>query len=271
MKKTPKFIIPLIFVLIALIIFLSKSTINIGAGRAGVLFKTFGGGVVTEKPPLGEGFHIIAPWNDVIVYNVKQQEILEKMSVLSSNGLDIKLEATVWFQPNYGELGLLHQKRGTNYVNDVIKPAIRSAARSVVGRYTPEQIYSSKRDAIQKEIFEETKAILDHQYIKLNAVLVRDVSLPLTIKTAIERKLKQEQESLEYEFRIIKERKEAERKRIEAKGIKDFQDIVSNGISEKLLKWKGIEATLDLAKSPNAKVVIIGSGKEGMPIILGNN
>jgi len=271
MKNTPKFLIPLVFILIVLIIFLSKSTINIGSGRAGVLFKTFGGGVVTDKPPLGEGFHIIAPWNDVIVYNVKQQEILEKMSVLSSNGLDIKLEATVWFEPNYNKLGFLHQKRGTNYVNDVIKPAIRSAARSVVGRYTPEQIYSSKRDAIQKEIFEETKIILDNQYIKLNDVLVRDVSLPLTIKTAIERKLKQEQESLEYEFRIVKERKEAERKRIEAKGIKDFQDIVSNGISEKLLKWKGIEATLDLAKSPNAKVVIIGSGKEGMPIILGNN
>jgi len=271
MKNVPKFLVPLVFILIVFIFFLSKSTINIGSGRAGVLFKTFSGGVVTDKPALGEGFHIIAPWNDVVVYNVKQQEILENMSVLSSNGLDIKLEATVWFQPNYSQLGLLHQKRGVNYVNDVIKPAIRSAARSVVGRYTPEQIYSSKRDAIQKEIFEETKKILDNQYIQLNAVLVRDVSLPLTIKTAIERKLKQEQESLEYEFRIIKERKEAERKRIEAKGIKDFQDIVSNGISEKLLKWKGIEATLDLAKSPNAKVVIIGSGKDGMPIILGNN
>ena len=133
------------------------------------------------------------------------------MQVLSSNGLEIQLEASAWFQPQTENIGLLHQEKGENYISRVIQPAIRSAARSVVGRYTPEQLYSSKRDIIQTEIFEETKKILDNQHIQLNEVLVRDVTLPSTIKDAIERKLKQEQESLEYEFRLVTAKKEAEK------------------------------------------------------------
>jgi len=129
---------------------------------------------------------LVAPWNKVIVYEVRQQEVFEKMQVLSSNGLEIKLDASAWFQPDYSKLGLLHQQKGENYVQRVLLPTIRSAARSVVGRYTPEQLYSSKRDAIQKEIFEETKKIVENQYIQLNEVLVRDVTLPPTIKEAIE-------------------------------------------------------------------------------------
>ncbi|MDH3323658.1 MAG: prohibitin family protein, partial [Flavobacteriaceae bacterium] len=192
----PKGILPLVFLGIIAIIFISKSTVTLEAGEAGVLWKRFGGGVVTDQPPLGEGFHFVAPWNNVIVYEVRQQELTEKMKVLSSNGLDIQLEATAWYQPITTELGKLHQTKGQNYLDRVLKPAMRSATRSVVGRYTPEQIYSSKRDAIQEEIFEETKKIVDQQYIQLNDVLVRDVTLPNAIKDAIERKLGQEQESL---------------------------------------------------------------------------
>ena len=153
----------------------------------------------------------------------------------------------------------------------MIKPSIRSAARSVVGRYTPEQIYSSKRDAIQKEIFEETKMILDNQYVQLNDVLVRDVTLPPTIKTAIENKLKQEQEFLEYEFTIQKAQKEAERQKIDAEGKAAANRILNQSLTTNILKEKGIQATVELAKSSNSKVIVIGSGKEGMPIILGNN
>jgi len=271
MEKLPKIAMPIVVLIIIVVIVLSKSTLTIGSGQAGVLYKTFGGGVVTDQAPLGEGFHIIAPWNRVFIYEVRQQEIFEKMQVLSSNGLEIKLDASAWFQPKYESLGVLHQQKGEKYIQRVLMPAIRSAARSVVGRYTPEQLYSSKRDVIQSEIFEETKKIVDGQFIQLNEILVRDVTLPSTIKEAIERKLKQEQESLEYEFRLVTASKEAEKQIIEAQGKADANRILSASLTDKILQDKGIEATIKLSESPNAKVIVIGSGDSGLPLILGNN
>jgi regulator of protease activity HflC (stomatin/prohibitin superfamily) len=268
--QLPKTIMPMLILGIIAIIFLSKSTVNIEAGEAGVLWKRFDGGVVTDKPALGEGFHIVAPWNNVVIYEVRQQELFEKMKVLSSNGLDIILETTAWYMPKAGDLGRLHQEKGENYLDRIIKPALRSAARSVVGRYTPEQLYSSKRDIIENEIFDETKKILSNEYIQLNDVLVRDVTLPPTIKDAIERKLKQEQESLEYEFRLVTASKEAEKVRIEAQGKADANRILSASLNDNILQDKGIEATMQLANSANAKVIVIGSGDSGLPIILGN-
>ena len=205
------------------------------------------------------------------VYEVRQQEVFEKMNVLSSNGLDIQLEASAWFQPKYADLGKLHKEKSEAYRQRILLPAIRSAARSVVGRYTPEQLYSSKRDAIQLEIYEETKKIVEDQYIQLNEILVRDVTLPSSIKEAIERKLKQEQESLEYEFRLVTASKEAEKVRIEAQGKADANRILAASLTTNVLKDKGIEATMKLAESNNSKVVIIGSGDDGLPLILGNN
>ena len=260
------FLVPIIFVLVILF---TKSTETIKSGQAGVLYKTFGNGVDTLKT-YGEGFHLVAPWNEMHVYEVRQQELFEKMKVLSSNGLEIQIDASAWYQPVYEDLGNLHQDLGENYLQRVIQPAIRSAARSVVGRYTPEQLYSSKRDVIQDEIFAETKNILAEQHIELNQVLVRDVTLPSTIKEAIERKLKQEQESLEYEFRLVTAAKEAEKQIIEAKGKADANKILSASLTDKILQDKGIEATIKLSESPNSKVVLIGAGKSGMPIILGN-
>lgn len=270
MERLPKIGLPIIIGIIVLVIVISKSAITIGAGDAGVLYKTFGDGVVTDEPPMGEGFHLVAPWNRVYVYEVRRQEIFEKMKVLSSNGLDIQLDASAWYKPRYENLGKLHKEIGENYLNRILLPTIRSAARSVVGRYTPEQLYSSKRDAIQREIYEETKKIVEDQHIILDEVLVRDVTLPPTIKEAIERKLKQEQESLEYEFRLEKAQKEAERQRIEAQGKADANRILSASLTDKILQDKGIEATIQLAESPNSKVIVIGSGESGMPIILGN-
>ncbi len=270
MEKLPKVGIPVIIGIILLIIVLAKSAVTIGSGEAGVLYKTFDDGVVTDEPPLSEGFHLIAPWNDVFVYEVRQQELFEKMKVLSSNGLEITIDASAWYEPVYKDLGNLHQSLGENYLDRVIKPAIFSAARSVVGRYTPEQLYSSKRDAIQDEIFDETKKILDKQYVQLNEVLVRDVTLPMTIREAIERKLKQEQESLEYEFRLVTASKEAEKVIIEAEGKAESNRILSASLTDKILQDKGIDATMKLAESPNSKVIVIGSGDSGLPIILGN-
>ena len=271
MDKLPKVALPAIFIFIVLVILITKSAVTIGSGEAGVLYKTFGNGVVTDQPPMGEGFHLVAPWNKVFIYEVRQQEVFEKMNVLSSNGLDIKLDASAWFQPKYNDLGKLHQQKGEDYVQRVLLPTIRSAARSVVGRYTPEQLYSSKRDAIQMEIFEETKKIVNDEYIQLNEILVRDVTLPPTIKDAIERKLKQEQESLEYEFRLITAEKEAEKVRIEAQGKADANRILSASLNDQILRDKGIDATLRMSESPNAKVIVIGGGESGLPLILGNN
>lgn len=270
MEKLPKIGLPIIFIAIVVIIGLSKSAVTIDAGHAGVLYETLKNGVDSEKPPLGPGFHIVAPWNRVIDYETRQQEVPEAMSVLSSNGLDIKLDASVLYEPDVPNLGKLHNEKGENYLGRVLQPAVRSAARSVVGRYTPEQLYSSKRDAIQEEIFLETKKIVESQYIQLNSILIRDVTLPPTIKDAIERKLKQEQESLEYEFRLVTAAKEAEKQIIEAEGKAEANRILSASLTDKILQDKGIEATLKLAESPNSKVVVIGSGDSGMPIILGN-
>jgi len=271
MDRLPKIGLPIVVAIILIVILISKSAVNIGAGEAGVLWKRFGGGVVTDQPPLGEGFHIVAPWNKVYIYEVRRQEVFEKMKVLSSNGLDIQLDASAWYMPKYAELGKLHQEIGDGYLQRILLPTIRSAARSVVGRYTPEQLYSSKRDAIQAEIFEETKKIVENQHIVLDEILVRDVTLPPTIKEAIERKLKQEQESLEYEFRLVTADKEAQRQRIEAQGKADANRILSASLTDKILQDKGIEATLKLSQSPNAKVVVVGSSDDGLPLILGNN
>jgi len=267
-KKLIPFIV-LFFGLILLITFWNKVTITMKAGEAGVIFKQFSGGVDKEKV-YGEGFHFIAPWNSMTVYDVTQQEIAEILNVLSSNGLEIKVDVSIWFRPDIAKLGYLHSEIRENYVKKVVIPAIRSAARSVVGRYTPEEIYSTKREAITVEIENETKAILSDKYVNLERVLIRSIELPETIKTAIETKLKQEQETLEYEFRLAKAKKEAERQEIEAQGKAKANLIISASLTDKILQEKGIEATLKLSNSPNSKVVVIGSGKDGMPIILGN-
>ncbi|MDR9457209.1 MAG: prohibitin family protein [Salegentibacter sp.] len=271
MEKLPKIGLPIIIGIVLLIIFISKSTVTIGAGEAGVLYKTFAGGVVTDEPPLNEGFHLVAPWNKVIVYEVRQQSLEESMTVLSSNGLEIRVDASAWFQPTYSELGKLHSEKGEAYIQRLLQPAIRSASRAVVGRYIPEQLYSSKREAIQKEILEETRILLKDQYVQVNEILVRDVALPENIKDAIERKLRQEQESLEYEFRLTKATQEAERQRIDAEGKARANEILNASLTPNILREKGIQATVELAKSNNAKTVIIGGGEDGMPIILGNN
>ena len=267
MKNLPNIGLPIILMSILLIVFISRSSVNIGYGEAGVLFKTLGGGVEIEKPPKGEGFRIIAPWNRIFIYDVKQQEVLESMQVLSSNGLEISLDVSMLYQPNYDSLGLLHKTKGVNYLNTVLLPTVRAVARSVVGRYTPEQLYSTKRDAIQNEIFEETRDNVMSQYIQLNAVLVRDVSLPAAIKQGIERKLVQEQEALEYEFRLVKAEQEAERQRIDAEGKARANRILSASLTDRILQEKGIEATIKLSESPNSKVIVIGAGDNGLPII----
>ena len=269
-KRPIPFIIAGVVALILIVVMRTTMFITIDAGYNGVVFRPFGGGLDKENT-LGQGFHVIAPWNKVFSYDTRIQEQTEEMDVLAENGLNIHIDLSFRFRAIPKEVGYLHEEIGTDYASKIVMPEIRSSTRKVIGKYLPEELYSTKREAIQTEIYEQTEDNLKPRHVHLDAVLIRSVQLPAKIKEAIESKLEQQQQRDEYEFRIQKERKEAERKEIEAAGIKAFQDIVSDGISERYLKWKGIEATMELAESPNSKVVIIGSGDGGMPVILNND
>lgn len=254
--------------LIFLVLFGSSMFYTIEPGEKGVLFEKFGGGLDKETI-YGQGFHIIAPWNTLHIYDIKIQETFEKMEVLSKNGLSIRIDLSFRYNPFENKIGYLHDEIGRNYLERIIKPEIRSVTREVIGNYLPEELYSTKREAIEDEIESLTKEKVEAKYLSLDAILIRDVTLPQTLRAGIEKKLVQEQEALEYEFKIAKAKKEAERKEIEAKGIAKFQRIVNQTITPQLLKWKGVEATQEISKSPNSKVIVIGNGDGDLPIILG--
>ena len=264
---------PLIFGIIGIIFLLSigKFWVTIPSGHAGVIYRKFGGGVDVTEAAHGQGFHLLAPWNDMHVYEIRQTERTETMTVLSSNLLEIQLDITTFYQPVLGQLGHLEVERGAAYASVVVIPVMRSVVREVVAQFLPEEINTTKRDVLKNQIIELSTKKLAENYVQLNDILIRNINLPDKLKASIEKKLQQEQESLEYEFKLEKETKEADRKRIEAQGIQDFQKIITQSINDKLLKWNGIEATLKLAESNNAKVVVVGSGKDGLPLILGGN
>ena len=256
------------FLALMLFIILTNTTfLTIDPGHNGVLFKRFGGGLDKEKV-YGQGFHVVAPWNTMFIYDSRIQENFEEMNVLSKNGLNIQVELSYRYHPISDQIGFLHDNIGPDYHDRILMPEIRSATREVIGKYLPEELYSVKREAIQDEIYTQTKEAVFEKFINLDAVLIRGVVLPQTLQAAIERKLKEEQASLEYEYRLEKERKEAERKIIEAQAKADANKILSASLTDKILKDKGIEATLELAQSPNSKVVIVGGGDEGLPLIL---
>ncbi len=262
-------VISMAFVAFIAVVLLSNSIfITIESGQKGVLFKRFGGGLVKDKT-YDQGFHVIAPWNTMFVYDVRINEDFEQMEVLSKNGLTIKCDLSYRYQPVMDKIGFLHDEIGPNYHQRIVIPEIRSATREVIGKYLPEELYSSKRQTIQEEIFELTRKNVLEKNIILDAVLIREVVLPTSLQQAIERKLKEEQSSLEYEFRLEKERKEAERKIIAAKANAEANRILSASLTDKILRDRGVDATLELAKSQNTKVIVVGGNEDGLPLILG--
>ncbi|MEM9990819.1 MAG: prohibitin family protein [Bacteroidota bacterium] len=258
------------FVLMVLMIFSNATFLTLEPGEKGVLFKRFAGGLDKDNI-YSQGFHIIAPWNNLFRYDVRTQEAFENMEVLSKNGLTIKVELSYRFQPKPEQIGYLHEEIGSKYKDRIIIPEIRSATREVIGKYLPEELYSTKREAIQDEIFQRTEEAVTKKHIILDAVLIRGVTLPVKLQEAIGRKLEEEQASLQMEFLLEKERKEAERKIIEAQAKADANQILNASLTDKILKDKGIEATMELANSNNSKVVIVGGGGDGLPLILNNN
>jgi len=270
LKFKTTYLIILVVALIVVLLFGGKMFLIIQAGERGVIFRPYTSGLDKENI-YGEGFHVISPWNTMYNYNVREQQREETMDVLDKNGLSLNIDVTVRFNPIFDKIGYLHEQFGVNYINVLVIPEVRSTVRQVAGRYTAEEIYSTKRAEVEQAIENESRAVLGKNYIDMKTMLIRSINLPEQIKTAIESKLKQEQEALAYEFRLKRERSEAERRRIEAEGIANYNRIINASLTDRILKQRGIEATKELAASSNAKVVVVGSGKDGLPLILGNN
>jgi regulator of protease activity HflC (stomatin/prohibitin superfamily) len=235
-----------------------------------VIFYPFGQGL--DKDHIIEpGLHMKAPWNDAIIYEVAEITSEENMDINDKNGLPIHVDVTVRYFPMPHKIGYIHEQFTRAYVPRLVIPEVRSVARQVMARFTAEEIYSTKRAEVENSIKSETEKILNANYVNATAVLIRSIRLPDQIRVAIENKLQQEQEALAYQYRLDKEKSEAERKRIAAEGEARANNIVNNSLTDRLLKMRGIEATLELSKSPNSKIIIVGSGKDGLPMILGNN
>lgn len=270
MKKPSKLIIVAVAIFLVIVLLSNRLFITLDATERGVVFKPFGGGLAKDNI-YGPGFHIIAPWNKMYVFNVQEQKSEETMDVLDRNGLSVNIDITVRFFPIYNRIGYLYEGFMKDYANLLVIPEVRSTVRQVAGRYTAEEIYSTKRSEVEQAIIDEAGLKLKANNIEMKALLIRSINLPPDIKQAIESKLKQEQEALAYQFRLEKEKSEAERKRIQAEGEARANKIINSSLTPQLLKMRGIEATLQLSKSPNSKIVVVGSGKDGLPLILGNN
>lgn len=252
-----------IFILILLLL---KATVTIPAGFVGV--KDFFGNVYDN--PLPAGFHIVNPLLRIHKMDVRTQEISEETNVPSKEGLTVGLDVTLLYSLDPEKAPSVFKNIGLAYLRVVVIPQLRAVVRGATASYEAKALYTSEREVIANEMVEQLQPTLSDRGIRVERVLLRSVTLPPILSTAIEKKLEAEQQSEQMKFVLLKESQEAERKRVEAKGVADFQRIVAEGLTPSYLKWKGIETTGILAKSDNAKVVVIGSGSDGLPLILGN-
>jgi len=251
-------------ILVGVIIVAMASTTSIPTGNVGVL--TLFGRVTGETLP--EGIHVVNPLKSVQKLSVQTQSLKESANVPSNEGLILALDTSLLFRLDKDKAAYVYQSVGENYVEKIVEPTLRAAIRASTSAHTANALYTNARELVQQQIQDELKKQLDPRGVIVENVLLRDVQLPATLKGSIEAKQQAEQDALRMNFTLQKEKQEAERKRIEAQGIADFQKIVATGISAQLLEWKGIEATEKLALSTNAKVVIIGNPKNGLPLVL---
>jgi regulator of protease activity HflC (stomatin/prohibitin superfamily) len=243
----------------------SQAITMVPAGHVGVV-DLFGSVSAQERKP---GLNLVNPLARVVKLSVQTQEIKEQMEVPSQEGLNVQLEASILFHLDPERADEIYKTVGPEYVAVILEPQFRSVARGVTAQFEARALYTSEREKLSDSIAVEVRKRVEPRGIAVESTPLRKITLPSRLAAAIEEKLGSEQESQRMQFVLAKERQEAERRRIEAQGIADFQRIVSQGINEQLLKWKGIEATAKLAESQNTKVVVIGSGKEGLPLILG--
>ena len=253
-----------IVVAVLLLLLLFSSTTSIPTGNVGVL--TLFGRVTGDV--LGEGIHLINPLKSVQKLSVQTQSVKESANVPSNEGLILALDTSLLFRLDRNKAAQVYQTVGDNYAEKIVEPTLRAAIRASTSSHTANALYTNARELVQQQIQDELAAQLSVRGVIVEAVLLRDVQLPAMLKGSIEAKQQAEQDALRMSFILQKEKQEAERKRIEAQGIADFQKIVAQGISPQLLEWKGIEATEKLALSNNTKVVVIGNPKNGLPLVL---
>jgi len=251
--------------LFVVLIILWTSIAYVPTGHVGVL--TLFGRVTGDV--LGEGVHLVNPFKVNNTMSVRTLEVKETASVPSNEGLIMTMDTSLLFHLNPAKAAEVYQKLGPRYSDSIVDPSLRSAIREVTASHSANALYSGERDKVAQEIFDRLNVDMVPRGVAIEKILLRDIQLPLSLKQSIEAKQQAEQEALAMSFRLQRERQEAERKRIEAGGIRDFQQVVTQGISPALLEWKGIEATETLAKSANTKIVVIGNSKNGLPLILG--
>ena len=251
--------------LVFVVILLWMSVAYVPAGHVGVL--TIFGRVTGQV--LSEGTHLVNPFAVNTTMSVRTQEVKETASVPSNEGLIMTLDTSLLFRLDPRKAPDMYRTVGPLYVDVVVDPNLRSAIREATASHTAQTLYSGERESVAKEILSNLQEKLKDRGVIIESILLRDIQMPQALKSSIEAKQQAEQESLAMSFRLQKEKQEADRKRIEAQGIRDFQQTVAQGISAQLLEWKGIEATETLAKSPNTKIVVIGGAKSGLPLILG--
>lgn len=261
-KRALGFIIAGVIILIVLF----KSVVVIPAGHVGI--KEFFGNVYKDSLPAG--IHVVNPMLQIHKMSIRTQQLAEDAVVPSKEGLAVNLDLSALFSLDPSQAPEVYKTIGLNYVQVIVVPALRSSVRGATAEYEAKALYTAAREALSNQMFEQLRPLLAKRGIRLEKVLLRSVKLPEILATAIEKKLEAEQQAEQMKFVLQRESQEAERKRIEAKGISDYNFEVNRGLSENILKLRGIEATRELAKSDNAKVVVVG-GKEGLPLILGNN
>lgn len=253
----------IVFVIFTLV-GVSRAIVVIPPGHVGVVV-LFGS---TSETTLKEGINSVNPFANVIEFSIRTEELKEVMDVPSKEGLTVQLEVSVLYHLIPDKADDVYRTLGPNFVETILEPNFRSVTRGVTSMYDARALYTSEREFLAKGIMKELESIVSPRGIEIEGTPLRRVGLPPGLTAAIEEKLRSEQESQRMQFVLSKERQEADRKRIEAQGISDFQNIVARGISENLLRWKGIEATEKLASSPNAKIIVIGAGRDGLPLIL---
>ena len=259
----------LLLVSLVLVFFFDRTVISIQSGQRGILWRRLGAGTVMDTV-YPEGTHVILPFNKMFVYTIRKQQIRDSIDVLTFDGLTVRVKYTIRYYLDPSTLPLLHQIIGPNYVNVAIRPDVRSVIRTLFGQYKPEEIYTSQK-AIQLLFNEQSRAHLAARFVKIDDVPIESITLPARISLAIEEKMIQQQREGEYSYRMAIATKEAERLQIESEGIRQYHETINKSLTPSILKWEGILATRELAKSPNAKVVVIGSGQSGLPIILGKD
>ncbi|MDA8126381.1 MAG: prohibitin family protein [Deltaproteobacteria bacterium] len=256
----------LLFCLVV-VFFFNQIVISIHPGELGVLWRRLGAGTVIDTV-YQEGMHIILPINKMYIYSMRKQQYSESIDVLTVDGLTVRVKYTARYYLDKDNLPLLHQSVGPDYVNVAVRPDIRSVIRTLFGQFKPEEMYTSQK-AIQLRVSEQSKIRLAARFVTLDDVPIEGIILPARISEAIESKMVQQQKEGEYVYRTSIAIKEADRLRIESAGLKLYNDTVNQSLTPSILKWHGIQATQELAKSANAKVVVIGAGDQGLPLILG--